>query len=113
MSKNNNNQQYKTATPQEIWKKFDDAEKIGTYFEYECFNPDTNMSCVRSTILGYCEILTQEEARKRMLEMGDDVFYPIVSNKTGKPFSSNYDYYMLDESEEHAEYFAVRKRGRS
>ena len=112
MSKNVNNEPMKTATPREIWQMFADAEKNGTYFEYECFNPDTNLSCVRNTILGYCEILTAEEARKREL-MDNDTFYAIVSNKTGKPFSSNYDYYMLNEGDGNEEYFAVRKRGRN
>lgn len=93
-------------TAQELHKRFHDAEKNDTYFEYECLCD--GVPCVRSTSLGYCPILSEEEARKFLFE-SPDTFYPIVRADNGEEFSEHYDFYMdiVDESTE--DYYAVRK----
>lgn len=106
MSKNMNAKY--TASPQEIWKKFEAADKKQQYFEYECYHPEMGL-CVRNTVLEYCPIITRAEAFKRETE-NEDTFFAIVESKTNKEFSPYYWYFMDVSDAEDPEYFAVRKK---
>lgn len=87
------------ATKQEIHKIFRMAKESGEWFEYEC--RWQGLDCVRNTEMGYCSILTQEEAEGE----ASDKFYPIIRSDDTE-FSEHYDYYY---DEENDAYYAVRK----
>ena len=88
-----------------IWQKFEQSEYEGDYFEYECAHP-TEGECVRSTVLGYCPIMTREEVDHAKEKFGGN-FYRIVRKGTGKPFSNKYHFYQLNAGKE-IYYFAER-----
>lgn len=105
MAENTQLQVVKTVTKEEIKKRFNDALKNGTYFEYECLYEGTD--CVRNTDLDYCPIIEALEAAT-FCSATPRTFYKVVRKSDMKPFSPFYDYYY-DEID--GQYYAVRKEG--
>lgn len=100
-------QKPRTITPQALWGKFDCADQESEYFEYECYVPNRG-PCVRNTVMGYCPILTEEEAYAK--EQGSADFYGVVCRETNEEFSPHYFYFVDESDQEHPQYYAVRNR---
>lgn len=89
-------------TAKEIHAKFNEAVKKEIWFEYECEHDGAE--CVRNTEMGYCFLLTQQEAAD--LENAEpNTFYQVVRTND-EEFSKYYTYYY-DEIED--QYYAVQK----
>lgn len=89
-------------TAKEIHDKFSEAVKKETWFEYECEHDGAE--CVRNTEMGYCFMLTQQEAED-MENTELNTFYQVV--RTNDEEISKYYTYYYDEIGD--QYYAVRK----
>lgn len=97
-----------SITLSELRAMWDNAQKKGEYFEYECIMEGKQF--VRSTDLGYCELLQPHVALQR--ETTNPKFYGVVrsapgTQEDGQEFSDLYWYYY---DEKTAKYYAVKKK---
>lgn len=100
-------QKPRAITPQALWDKFERADQENEYFEYECYVLNRG-SCVRNTVMGYCPILTEEEACDK--ERESENFYGVVCQETNEEFSPHYFYFVDNSDKENPQYYAVRNR---
>ena len=92
-------------TVEQLHKKFDGAQAADTPFEYTCIWE--GCPCVRHTELGYCYLITEQEAKEYTQMFGEDDFYE-VEREDGSELSQYYQYYFLEFEES---FFAVRRQG--
>ena len=62
-------------TVKELHEKFDRCCKEGIPFEYECLWD--GYEAVRHTDLGYCMLISEEDAAMKEALYGDDLFYEL------------------------------------
>ena len=90
-------------TVDELHKRFELAKRLGEVLEYECIYEE--VTCVRHTELGYCELIDEETAAGFVEAFGEDRFYEI-EREDGTPLSAHYRYYLCEYGKE--EYYAVK-----
>ena len=83
-----------TVTVKELHEKFDRCCKEGIPFEYECLWD--GYEAVRHTDLGYCMLISEEDAAMKEVLYGDDLFYELERDD-GEPLSDYYHYYYLEQ----------------
>jgi len=83
-----------TVTVKELHEKFDRCCKEGIPFEYECLWD--GYEAVRHTDLGYCMLISEEDAAMKETLYGDDLFYELERDD-GEPLSDYYHYYCLEQ----------------
>ena len=81
-------------TVKELHEKFDRCCKEGIPFAYECLWD--GYEAVRHTDLGYCMLISEEDAAMKEALYGDDLFYELERDD-GEPLSDYYHYYCLEQ----------------
>ena len=92
-------------TVEQLHRDFEAAQESEKLFEYTCVWE--GLPCVRHTELGYCYLITQQEAKEYAQMFGEETFYE-VEREDGTALSAHYRYYFLEFEES---FFAVRKEG--